>query len=396
MHYDLPWNPNRLEQREGRVDRYGQTKPVVKAHLLYGSPIDGIVLDVILRKVREIKKATGINVPFPENSQSIIDTIAQALLVNPDRKIATRQLEDQMEFDFQDFAEAQEAKVQASDKLNRLADQEKASRAIFAQNAIKAHEIEQDLKDTDDAIGDPKAVEEFVFGTINNLLGAQLIEFKDGYRLFTNNLPATLASTLPANDGEILISFKSPTPPKFQYVGRNHPFVEQLCQLVMANTINRRDKHAARAAVIRTEAVKTKTTILLFRVRNVIESKNAGQQIVAEEMLVWGYRGTATDGDHLSTSDATALLKSARPTSNMTPQRRSSELGEELDQLKNLADTFDDVANERCEKLVEAHERFSQLMDKKRFKVVHPVLPMDVMGIYILLPDNASKAESKA
>jgi superfamily II DNA or RNA helicase len=396
LHYDLPWNPNRLEQREGRVDRYGQTKPVVKAHLLYGSPIDGIVLDVILRKVREIKKATGINVPFPENSQSIIDTIAQALLVNPDRKIATRQLEDQMEFDFQDFAEAQEAKVQASDKLNRLADQEKASRAIFAQNAIKAHEIEQDLKDTDDAIGDPKAVEEFVFGTINNLLGAQLIEFKDGYRLFTNNLPATLASTLPANDGEILISFKSPTPPKFQYVGRNHPFVEQLCQLVMANTINRRDKHAARAAVIRTEAVKTKTTILLFRVRNVIESKNAGQQIVAEEMLVWGYRGTATDGDHLSTSDATALLKSARPTSNMTPQRRSSELGEELDQLKNLADTFDDVANERCEKLVEAHERFSQLMDKKRFKVVHPVLPMDVMGIYILLPDNASKAESKA
>ena len=26
LHYDLPWNPNRFEQREGRVDRYGQAR----------------------------------------------------------------------------------------------------------------------------------------------------------------------------------------------------------------------------------------------------------------------------------------------------------------------------------------------------------------------------------
>ena len=88
LHYDLPWNPNRLEQREGRVDRFGQLAPEVKACLLYGAdnPIDGIVLDVLLRKVREIKRATGINVPFPEDSQSIIDTITQALFSIPTEK----------------------------------------------------------------------------------------------------------------------------------------------------------------------------------------------------------------------------------------------------------------------------------------------------------------------
>jgi len=60
LHYDLPWNPNRLEQREGRIDRYGQTAKTVKAYLLYGknNPIDGVVLKVLLRKVREIRFQT--------------------------------------------------------------------------------------------------------------------------------------------------------------------------------------------------------------------------------------------------------------------------------------------------------------------------------------------------
>src|SRR5690606_8165580 len=30
IHYDLSWNPTRHEQREGRVDRFGQQRPVVR------------------------------------------------------------------------------------------------------------------------------------------------------------------------------------------------------------------------------------------------------------------------------------------------------------------------------------------------------------------------------
>ena len=391
LHYDLPWNPNRLEQREGRVDRYGQTADVVKAFLLYGSdnPIDGIVLDVILRKVREIKRATGINVPFPEDSKSIIDTIAQALLVNPDRRISTRKVDNQQVFDFGDFDEAKRAKLQASDKMNRLAEQEKTSRAVFAQNAIKAQEIEADLKETDEAIGDPNAVREFVFTSINNLLGAQIIEFNEGYKVFTTNLPAVIRSSLPAED-EVLVSFDSPTPEHYLYIGRNHPFVEQLCQLVLANTIQRKGKHAARSAVIRTDSVDVKTTILLFRVRNVIETKKKDHQIVAEEMLIWGYRGTSTDNDFLTSVEARELLTSAQPTSNLTPQARNSFLENELDQLDSLGPVMDEVAEDRSRHLVDAHERFSALMDQKRFQVVHPVLPMDIIGVYVLLPDTSN------
>ncbi|MEW8194413.1 MAG: helicase-related protein, partial [Candidatus Thiodiazotropha sp.] len=68
VHYDLSWNPTRHEQREGRVDRFGQEADKVKALMLYGedNPIDGAVLQVILRKAESIRKALGVSVPMPE------------------------------------------------------------------------------------------------------------------------------------------------------------------------------------------------------------------------------------------------------------------------------------------------------------------------------------------
>ena len=241
LHYDLPWNPNDLEQREGRVDRFGQNAPEVRTCLLYGadSPIDGIVLDVLLRKVREIKRSTGINVPFPEDSQSIIDTITQSLLLNPARRIQTRQGPQQTTlFDFSDFGAVAEAKENISRKIDQAAEREKTSRSIFAQNAIKAQEIEEDLRAVDEAIGDPDAVKDFVVGGLSNLFGVQVTTEKNGHGIVTPTLPHQLTGLLPEDD-LVRISFESPTPEGYHYLGRNHRFVEQLCQLVMANTLGR-------------------------------------------------------------------------------------------------------------------------------------------------------------
>lgn len=393
LHYDLPWNPNRLEQREGRVDRYGQLADEVKACLLFGAdnPIDGVVLDVLLRKVREIKRSIGINVPFPEDSQSIIDTITKALLLNPDRQINKRRgAHNQLVLDFGQFDEAEDAKIMVTRKVEEAAEREKASRSIFAQHAIKAQEIEADLKEVDEAIGDPHAVEEFVTTTLNNLFGVQVLKDTKGYRLVTANLPDQLRGILPAGDS-VPVSFVSPTPEGFHYLGRNHRFVEQLCQLVMANTVNRSGKRAARTAVIRSRQVTTKTTVLLFRCRNVIEDRKGQQQIVAEEMILWGWRGTPQQKEFLDHGEARELLAAARASSDLTVQARGSFLDNELKLLNGLQPEFDRVAEQQSQRLVDAHERFSSLMDGKRFQVVHPVLPMDLLGLYILLPDGGTQ-----
>jgi Helicase conserved C-terminal domain len=388
LHYDLPWNPNRLEQREGRVDRFGQTAPLVKTALIYGkdNPIDGIVLDVILRKIREIRKSIGITIPFPEDSKSVIDTIAQALLLNPNRKVRVTGAIEHPEFSFEEFDEAKQAKLKISNKLAEAEKREVASRSIFAQHAIKAHEIEADLKDVDESIGDPKAVRDFVLAGLQ-VVGAQIVTDKKGFKLHTANLPPGLKSLLP-EESILQISFDSPTPEGFLYFGRNHPFVEQLCQIILANSVSRRQPRAARAAVIRTNAVSIKTTVLLFRCRNVIAEKKGTNKIVAEEMLMWGYRGSPSQKVFLTRDEAKALVDEARATSDLSTEARTSFLHNELAHLPTLRDEFDKVAEERSNHLVEAHERFSQFMDQKQFQVVYPVLPMDVLGIYVLVPER--------
>ena len=390
LHYDLPWNPNDLEQREGRVDRFGQQAPEVKICLLYGSdnPIDGIVLDVLLKKVREIKRATGINVPFPEDSQSIIDTITQALLLNPNRKIQKSETSQQGAlFDLSDFDEAEEAKKKVTRKLDEAVERETLSRSIFAQKTIKAQEIEQDLKNIDEAIGDPDAVKDFVTGALRNLFGIQIAKDREGFGIVSGNLPSQLIKLLP-EEKIIKISFESPTPEGYHYLGRNHRFVEQLCHLVMANTIDREGKRAARAAVIRTDQVHVKTSLLLFRCRNVIEKQRGEHQIVAEEMLLWGWRGPPDQPEHLDSKQAHTLLHTVQASSNLTNEAREGFLNNELKFLDRFDDVFTQIAENQSKQLVNAHQRFSALIGPRRYQVVYPVLPMDLMGIYILLPEN--------
>src|SRR5690606_13033024 len=83
VHYDLSWNPTRHEQREGRVDRFGQRRPAVRALMFYGAdnPIDGAVLQVILRKADSIRKALGVMVPMPEDESRVTQAIMQSVLL---------------------------------------------------------------------------------------------------------------------------------------------------------------------------------------------------------------------------------------------------------------------------------------------------------------------------
>lgn len=59
INYELPWNPNKLEQRIGRAYRYGQKKPVYVYNYKTGFKIDNHVLEKLLEKIEAIRDAFG-------------------------------------------------------------------------------------------------------------------------------------------------------------------------------------------------------------------------------------------------------------------------------------------------------------------------------------------------
>ena len=64
FNYDIPWNPNRLEQRMGRIHRYGQRSDCIIFNFVATNTIEGRVLQRLLAKLQEIRDALDDDAVF--------------------------------------------------------------------------------------------------------------------------------------------------------------------------------------------------------------------------------------------------------------------------------------------------------------------------------------------
>ncbi|HNR65969.1 MAG TPA: DUF3883 domain-containing protein, partial [Atribacterota bacterium] len=81
LNYDIPWNPNRLEQRMGRIHRYGQQKEVFVFNLVTEDTREGMVLKKLFDKLEEIKQSLGSDKVFDVLSDILYDKSLSQLLM---------------------------------------------------------------------------------------------------------------------------------------------------------------------------------------------------------------------------------------------------------------------------------------------------------------------------
>ncbi len=98
VNFDIPWNPARLEQRMGRIHRYGQTHdPVVILNLVAGKTREGRVLKALLDKLEKIRKQLGSDKVFDVIGRLYegvsVREYMERLLDDPDSDAVARELE---------------------------------------------------------------------------------------------------------------------------------------------------------------------------------------------------------------------------------------------------------------------------------------------------------------
>lgn len=395
LHYDLPWNPNRLEQREGRVDRFGQPgwidkngnyQNTIDVKVLFGedNPMDVVVLKIIIEKIKRIQHTSGVSISLADDNRSVMDKVLKEVLFNPER--SQNRFSTQTRIDFGNSEELDQLDLEITNEIEAARIKAENIRSIFAHESIMPEDVQKDLQEVDEAIGDVATLEAFVLAA-GQLLGAQFETIQGGYIFKKTNMADWLAASLGQGD-KIHFSFQSPTPYGFRYIGRNHRFVEQLCHCVIANSLDKEKKtqKAARASVFRCDAVQTQTTLIQFRVRNVIREVGKQHEMVSEEMFLWGYEQTA-DGINALDIDTCKLLLHTSNALDISKERQELVFEKELKHFEELHPDFIQVVSNRSEELVNAHTRFAKFLGAKRYEAVTPILPPDILGVYVLIPN---------
>lgn len=382
VHYDLSWNPTRHQQREGRVDRFGQPAEVVRSIMMFSpdSAIDGAVLDVILRKAEEIRKATGVTVPLPDERGPVTDALMASMML---RRGVPRQMTLDLRLD--DGTSAMEARWRDAEE------NEKRSRARFAQNAMKPQEVAPEWEKVRALLGSPADARMFVERAMARF-GVPLEVRKTVLLAHLGALDAGLRDRLAGLDltGSVRLATAEPAPSGTALLTRTHPLTATLAEALVEASLDPESLSGlgiGRVGAWPSAAVQQLTRIALLRVRfKLTVHARKERLLLAEEAALVAIQGDRT----VSAGEAARDLLNAPATADLAPVARDRFIAKAKEDLPVLlAGPIANFVCSRAQELMADHARLRAASGSASRITVEAVQPPDVMGLFTLMPGEA-------
>nr|WP_231727379.1 DEAD/DEAH box helicase [Sphingomonas sp. CCH15-F11] len=382
VHYDLSWNPTRHQQREGRVDRFGQPADLVRSIMMFSpdSAIDGAVLEVILRKAEEIRKATGVTVPLPEERGPVTDALMASMML---RRRGSPQLT--LDLRFEDSVKAVEA------RWRDASENERKSRARFAQNAMKPQEVAPEWEKVRALLGSPADARVFVERAMARF-GIPLEPRKAMLLAHVDALDAGLRARLAEHDlkGSVRLATMEPAPSGTALLTRTHPLTATLAEALVEASLDPESLSGlgvGRVGAWPTAAVQQVTRLALLRIRfKLTVHARKERLLLAEEAALVAVQGTQI----VAVGEEARELLNTPATADLAPVARDRFIAKAKEELPSLLDgSIAEFVRSRAEELMHDHARLRIASGSASRVTVEAVLPPDVIGLFTLMPGEA-------
>lgn len=418
VHYDLAWNPTRHEQREGRVDRFGQTAPEVRCAMVYGSnnPMDGTVINVILQKSQNIQKELGVLVPVPNKTATINKAILKSILFRKGEQIHQSSFLDDLEQN--DFES--ELNLEWENAANKL----KGRATVFAQSSIHIDDVRPIWEAEQRSLGSLQELQYFAkescahLGAIlepseteahdqNLILGKEPLLYKFPLNSINNQAIKQRFVDEEFKEGQII---------DFNLLNRVSPFISTLAESMISeamgdqeNLLMGRPSNAvvltgqepaaeshnhnalARTSVACSPKVSKLTRLFLVRIRyqmRVAYNRQTRRFLMVEEVLPLAVQGNK-NVSWLPREQAEDLLVNSQAQGNINMEVAKQRLSAALDfiQQPEQRDYLTALAQQRSQEIKDEHISVKRFTSEGSVVKVTPCDPYDIMGCYVLLPD---------
>ena len=155
VNYDLPWNPMRIEQRIGRIDRRGQKSPTVKIYnMITDNTIDAVIYNRCLMKIGVFEESIGdCSEILGDISEQILKIMFDAELTEDERQMMIEKLADN--------------EVMRVNEIRSLEQQEKSLYGFDLSNYVQNSEVQE----AESEWISPKSMQELVNLYLDDYLG---------------------------------------------------------------------------------------------------------------------------------------------------------------------------------------------------------------------------------